>query len=99
MFNLVLRHLEVVLLLEGHHHPTEVLTDEVDNELVASVAVSDVVLSKDLIGEIRACFERKLFGEDQGVVTVEQEVFDLFRVSQDSQKARGAAITGAIAVM
>lgn len=74
---LFVRQLEVVFLLQGHHHTTEVLPNKVDDELIPSVAVSDSLFRKDLIGEIGTCFEGNLFGENKSVVTVEQEVFDL----------------------
>src|ERR1700722_15529565 len=74
---LFLRQLEVVLLLQGHYHTTEVLPNKVNDELIPSVAVSDSLFRKDLIGEVSTCFEGNLFGENKSVVTVEQEVFDL----------------------
>jgi len=57
LFELILRHGEVVLLLETDHHATEVLADEGFQEVIDSVALLDVVLLEDLIGEISACFE------------------------------------------
>src|SRR5947209_5352129 len=68
---LFVRQLEVVFLLEGHHHTTEVLPNKVNDELITSVPVSDSLFHKDLIGEVGTCFESKLFGEDKSVVTVE----------------------------
>src|SRR5271170_6672643 len=87
---LFLRQLEVVFLLQGHHHTTEVLPNKVDDELIPSVAVSDSLFRKDLIGEIGTCFEGNLFGENKSVVTVEQEVFDLGgkKVSKDCKDSQ-----------
>ena len=74
---LFLRQLEAVFFLQGHHHTTEVLPNKVDDKLIPSVAVSDSLFRKDLIGEVGTRFEGNLFGENKSVVTVEQQVFDL----------------------
>jgi hypothetical protein len=74
---LVLRQGEVVLLLNGHHHAAEVLADEIFDQLVASVAVRDALFLEDGVGEVGTCFEGEDFGEDQSVITVEEEIFDL----------------------
>ena len=41
------------------------------------VSVGDVVVGEDLVGEGGAAGEGEVFGEDEGVVAVEEEVFDL----------------------
>jgi len=46
--------------------------------MIPSVAVSDAVLLKDLVGEACACLECKLFREDKCIIAVEEEIFDLF---------------------
>jgi hypothetical protein len=53
------------------------LADEVAEELRAGVAVGDVFGGEDLVGELGAGFEGEGFGEDEGVVAVEEEVLDL----------------------
>jgi hypothetical protein len=54
------------------------LADESLKELLHRVSVRDVVLFKDLVGEFGACFECKALREDEGVIAVEKDVFDLF---------------------
>ena len=67
----------MVFLLQGDHHAAEVLADEVDQELGSGVASIDLVLFEDLIGKFGAGFEGQFLGEDQGVVAIEKEFFDL----------------------
>ena len=74
---LVFSHLEVVFLLQGDHHAAEVLADKVDEELGSGVVGIDLVFFEDLIGKFGAGFEGEFFGEDQRVVAVEEELFDL----------------------
>lgn len=74
---LVRAQLKLVLGLERDHHATEVLAHEILDELVAGVAVGNVVLLKDLIGKIGAGFEGQLLREDQGVVAIEEDLGDL----------------------
>jgi hypothetical protein len=38
------------------------------------------VLVEELIGEFCACFEGEAFGEDEGVVAVEENILDLAKV-------------------
>jgi hypothetical protein len=49
--------------------------------LRAGVAVGDVAGGEDLVGELGAGFESEGFGEDEGVVAVEEEGCDLWVVS------------------
>lgn len=69
--------LEVVLFLEVHNHAAEVLADEFIEELGAGVAVGNVVLGEDLVGEVGAGFEGEFFRENEGIVTVEEDFCDL----------------------
>ena len=68
---------KVVLFLEVHDHAAEILAHEVIEELGAGVAVWDVIFGKDLVGEVGTGFKGKLFREDEGVVTVEEDLGDL----------------------
>ena len=68
---------EVELFLEVHDHAAEVLADEVIEEFGAGVAVWDIEFGEDLVGEVGTSFEGELFGEDEGVVTVEEDFGDL----------------------
>lgn len=77
VLELFLGQLELVLGLKRDHHTTEVLTDEVLDELRAGVAVRDATLLEDLIGEISTRLEGQLFREDEGVVAVEEKLSDL----------------------
>jgi hypothetical protein len=53
------------------------LADKVLNEHVAGVAVGDVVLLQNFIGQVGAGLERQLLGEDQGIVAVEEDLCNL----------------------
>jgi len=75
--HLGLRHLEVELLLEAVEHAAEVLADEVGEELFDGVAFLDVMFLEELVGQVGAGFKGEVFGEDEGVVAVEEDVFDL----------------------
>jgi len=77
VLHLIWSHLEVVLLLETHQHSAEVLTDKVFEEGVDTVAFLDAMFLEKLVGEIGASFEGETLGEDEGVVAVEEDVFDL----------------------
>ena len=68
---------EVEFLLQVHDHAAEVLADEVVEEFGAGVAVWVVVFGEDLVGEVGAGFEGEFFGEDEGVVAVEEDFGDL----------------------
>ena len=68
---------EVELFLEIDNHATEVLANEVIEELGTGVAVWNVVFGKDLVGEIGTRLESEFFREDEGVVTVEEDFGDL----------------------
>lgn len=72
---------EVVARLEAFEHAAEVLADEVFEELRARVAIGEVVLFEYLVGELGAGFEGEGFGEDERVVAVEEDVFDLLEES------------------
>jgi hypothetical protein len=71
------RHLKVVLLLQSDEHATEVLTNKVLKERVDGVAFFDAILLEKFVGEFGAGFEGKTLREDEGVVAVEEDVFDL----------------------
>ena len=66
-----------MLLLETHHHATEILTNEVFKERVGGVASIDIVLLEEFIGEVGASFEGQTLREAKGVVAVEKNVLDL----------------------
>lgn len=74
---LFVAHLDVVLLHEPLDHAAEVHTDKVCQETVDGVPLVDVVLLHDLIGEISAGLEGETLRHAEGVVTVEEDVFDL----------------------
>jgi len=63
--------------LQAFEHAAEVLADEVFEELRAGVAVGETFFFEDLVGQIGAGLEGEGFGEDEGVVAVEEDVFDL----------------------
>lgn len=50
------------------------MADKVGEEFGAGVALFDVVFCEDFVGEVGAGFEGEFFGEDEGVVAVEEEV-------------------------
>lgn len=60
-----------MLLLEVDHHATEVLTNEVFEERVDSVAVGLAILLQQLISEVCTSFESQTLREAESVVTVE----------------------------
>lgn len=74
---LLLAHREVVLLLQSDEHVAEVVPDEVFEKGVDIVGDINVVLLHHLIGEIGTCFEGETLGLAEGVVTVEEDVFNL----------------------
>jgi hypothetical protein len=74
---LLVRHGEVVLLLQADEHVAEVVADEVFEEGVGVVGGIDVVLLHHLVGEISTGLERQTLGLAEGVVAVEEDVFDL----------------------
>ena len=76
-FTLLVGQSEIEFLLEALDDAAEVLADEIDHELGAGVALIDALGFEDLVGELGTCFEGELFGEDEGVVAVEQDVGDL----------------------
>jgi hypothetical protein len=53
------------------------LTDKLLEELRASVAVRLSMLFQDLVGKFGTSLERKVLTQDQSVVAVEQNLFDL----------------------
>lgn len=77
VLKLFLGQLELVLGLKRDHHSTEVLTDEVLDELRAGVTVRDATLLEDFIGEISTRLEGQLFREDESVVAVEEKLSNL----------------------
>ena len=74
---LVIAHLEAVLLLQRDHHAAEVLAHEVDEQLRARVALAEAMFFEDRVGERGARFEGELFRQDKCVVAVEEDVGDL----------------------
>jgi len=69
------------------------LANEVGQELRAGVALVDVVFGEYLIGEIGAGFEGELLGQDEGIVTVEEQVGNLVRRSVNgSNGGQGRAL-------
>ena len=79
--------LDVVDLLEGGEHASEVLADELGDEGLAREAGVKVAASADLVDEIGTCLESELLGENEGVVAVEKEGGDL-------QAGRSSLATG-----
>ena len=77
LVNLVAAHLEIVLLLQAEEHVAEVVADKVLEERVGVIVGVNVVLLEYLVGEIGACLEGKTLRLAEGVVTVEEDVFDL----------------------
>lgn len=77
LVHFILAHLEVVLLLQANEHVAEVVADEVFEEGVDIVSGIDIVLFHDLIGEIGTGLEGQTLRLAEGVVTVEEDVFDL----------------------
>jgi hypothetical protein len=67
-----------VFLLQADHHAAEVLPHEVFEQLFTRVVdILDVVLFEELVGEVGTGFEGEALGEDERVVAVEEDVFDL----------------------
>ena len=69
--------LEAMSLLQAGDDAAEVLTDEGGHEIGARVAISDVVLLEHLVGKFGTCFEGEFFGQNQSIVTIEEELGDL----------------------
>jgi len=78
VFEFLLGEGEVEFGGEAHHHAAEVLADELGEQLRAGVAVFDVLFGEDFVGKLGAGFEGEGFGEDEGVVAVEQDLLDLY---------------------
>ena len=53
------------------------MTDEVLEQLLGAIAVGEAMLLKDLVGELGASLEGETFRLHQGVVAIEEDVFDL----------------------
>lgn len=64
-------------LLKVDHHATEVLTDELLEELVDRVALSLAILLQQLVGEVSASLKGKTLREAESVVAIKQNVLDL----------------------
>ena len=75
--------------MEGDDHAAEVLAHEVGEELGTGVALVDVVFGEDFVGEVGAGFEGELFGEDERVVAVEEELGYLVRMGVSEGVWRG----------
>ena len=74
-------HGEVVLLLEADEHVAEVVANEIFEQRVGGVAGIDAVFLHDLIGEVRTSLEGQTLRLAQRVVAVEEDVFNLKRIS------------------
>lgn len=85
VLELFLGHLEAVFGLERNHHAAKVLADEILDQLFASVAICDVMLGEDLVGDVGAGLKGQLLGHHEGVVAVEQQLSNL-RVIDDERK-------------
>jgi len=81
---------EVVLVAQREQHAAEVLADEFGHQGGAGIVGLDVVFGEDGVGELGAGREGEGFGEDEGVVAVEEEGGDLRgrRVSDGTGKGR-----------
>jgi hypothetical protein len=77
--NLLGGHGEAMLFLQADHHAAEVLANKGLQKLMHSVALGDLVVLEDLIGEVGAGLEGQLLREDESVVAVEKDVLDLYR--------------------
>jgi hypothetical protein len=66
-----------MLLLQTDHHATEVLTDKCLKKLMNGVALLDLVVLKDFICEVCACFKSEPLGQNEGVVAIEEDILDL----------------------
>jgi hypothetical protein len=53
------------------------LADEGGEQLWTGEAVGDTLGFKDLIGEFGAGLESEGFGKDEGIIAVEEDLFDL----------------------
>ena len=58
------------------------MTDKVFEEGVDCVAVGEVVLFEHLICQFGTCFKGEALGLNEGVVAVEEDVFDLDEMSE-----------------
>ena len=65
---------EAVFFLEAHDNAVEVLADKGGHEARASVTIGDVLLGEHFVGELGAGFEGEFFGENKGIVAVEEEM-------------------------
>lgn len=66
-----------MLVAQGEQHAAEVLADELGHQGGPGVVGLDVVFGEDGVGELGAGGEGEGFGEDEGVVAVEEEGGDL----------------------
>ena len=76
-----------MFLLETNHHSAEVLADKVFEEVMDSVAFLDAMLLEELVRQVAACFECKLLGKAEGVIAVEEDVFNLLCCQPDYRKS------------
>lgn len=75
---LLWRNRDVKLALDRDHHAAEVLANELADKLVAGVALLNAMLLQDLVGNVGTGLKSKLLGKDEGVVTVKEDVGDLY---------------------
>jgi hypothetical protein len=78
-----------VRLLQRGEHAAEVLADKLRDEGLAGEFDVDVALGADLVDEVCAGLEGELLGEDEGVVAVEEDGFDLAKDTNTRVSGRG----------
>lgn len=95
--NLLVGHVEVVLVLQAIEHAAEVVTHKLLEQLVDRVASGAVILGKHLIGEIGASLESQTLTQAESVVAVQEDVLNLAGVRTCGESggwARGEVIGG-----
>ena len=73
----VLGQLEIIHFLQTEHHTPEILADEGGEKLWASETVRNTLGFENLIGDFGAGLESKRFGKNEGIITIEENFFDL----------------------
>jgi hypothetical protein len=86
-------HGEAVAALEGLDHAAEVLADELVDEGGAreGLVEIDIFGAGDFVDEVSAAFEGERLGEDERVVTVEEDGGDLGRLAGERRGDRKLA--------
>lgn len=75
--SLIGRHGKAMLLLEANEHTTEVLANEVLKQLLNGVPLRLAPFLEDLISQVGASLKSQTLRQAEGIVAVEQDVFDL----------------------